>query len=208
MTEIKTLDDIKFNKHGYVPAIAQDAKTGAVLMQAYMTRETLQMSMEKGRMVYWSRSRKEVWEKGATSGQTQEIVALYADCDCDSILAKVIQHGGGACHTGEYSCFHNTLMGGENANGASIMYELAQVIADRRQHPKEGSYTNYLFDKGVDKILKKVGEETAETIIAAKNNSREELRYETADLIYHLLVLLEQQGLAIDEVFEELRERR
>lgn len=208
--QLKNIDDIKFNAQGLVPVITQDAKTGAVLMQAYMNQEALERSVEKGYMVYWSRSRNELWEKGSTSGQTQQIVALYTDCDCDSILAKVIQNGGGACHTGEYSCFHNSLLENDsaNANGAAILYELASVIADRRERPQEGSYTNYLFDKGIDKILKKVGEEAAETIIAAKNADADEIRYEVADLFYHVLVMLEERGVAIDAIFSELENRR
>lgn len=203
-----SIEDIKYNADGLVPVIAQDVKTGAVLMQAYMNEEALRLSMEKRRMVYWSRSRSELWEKGATSGQTQNIVSLHMDCDGDCLLAKVEQMGGGACHTGEYSCFHNRIMGEANSHGAAIIYELAQVIADRKANPKEGSYTNYLFDKGIDKILKKVGEEAAETIIAAKNNSCDEIRYEAADLIYHLLVMLEDRGVPLDDLFRELETRR
>lgn len=209
MSEWRSLiEDITYNSDGLVPVITQDVGTGAVLMQAYMNREALELSLQKGRMVYWSRSRGELWEKGATSGQTQEIVSLYKDCDSDCLLAKVKQNGGGACHTGEYSCFHNNIVGDSTNSGAAIIYDLAKVVADRKANPKEGSYTNYLFDKGIDKILKKVGEETAETIIAAKNDDAGEIRYEVADLIYHLLVMLEDRGVAIDEIFSELEKRR
>lgn len=204
------IQNIKYNSDGLVPVITQDVRTGAVLMQAYMNEETLRMSIEKGRMVYWSRSRQEVWEKGATSGQTQEIVSLTADCDADCLLAKVVQNGGGACHTGNYSCFHNPIVQ-KNASadrGAAIFYELSEVIADRRLHPKPGSYTNKLFEKGLDKILKKVGEEATEVVIAAKNDSRAELTYEVADLLYHLLVMLEVQDVPLEDVFTELSGRR
>lgn len=202
------IDDIKYNSDGLVPVITQDVKTGAVLMQAYMNEQALRQTLEKGSMVYWSRSRQQLWEKGATSGQTQQLVSLHKDCDSDCLLAKVIQNGGGACHTGNYSCFHNAITGDNQNQGAAIIYELAGVIAGRKAHPKEGSYTNYLFDKGIDKILKKVGEEAAETIIAAKNNSPEEIRCEVADLIYHLLVMLEDRGVALDDIFAELVKRR
>lgn len=204
-----TKEQVRFNAEGLVPVIAQDAETGAVLMQAYMDKEALALTLEKGRMVYWSRSRKELWEKGATSGQTQELVSLTADCDGDSLLAKVIQRGGGACHTGAYSCFFNAMTEDrQDVGSANVLYEVDAVIKDRRAHPVEGSYTNYLFREGIDKILKKVGEESAETIIASKNNAADEIIYETSDLFYHLLVMLEDRGVALNEIFKELKRRR
>ena len=210
--EAKTMFEpkqVKYNEQGLVPVIAQDAETGAVLMQAYMNQEALALTLEKGHMVYWSRSRQELWEKGATSGQIQELVSLTADCDGDCLLAKVIQKGGGACHTGAYSCFFNTMVEPKQDIGsATVLYEVDAVIKDRREHPVEGSYTNYLFNKGIDKILKKVGEESAETIIASKNNAPDEIIYETSDLFYHLLVMLQDRGVALNDIFKELKRRR
>ncbi len=202
-----SIDQVKWDANGLVPVIAQDAQTGAVLMQAYMNRQTLQMTLEKGVMVYWSRSRQQIWEKGATSGQTQRLVSLCADCDGDSLLAQVVQHGGGACHTGAYSCFHNPMMERKGTSGPWMIQELARTIHDRKVNPKEGSYTNYLFEKGLDKILKKMGEECAETIIAAKNPDDGEVVYETADLLYHLLVMLEARDVSLEDVFRELEKR-
>lgn len=202
-------EQVKYNEQGLVPVIAQDVQTGAVLMQAYMNREALALTLEKGHMVYWSRSRQELWEKGATSGQIQELVSLTADCDGDCLLAQVIQKGGGACHTGAYSCFFNAMTEPKQEVGsANVLYEVDAVIKDRREHPVEGSYTNYLFEKGIDKILKKVGEESAETIIAAKNNAPDEIIYETSDLFYHVLVMLQDRGVALEEIFKELKRRR
>lgn len=204
-----TQEQVKFNEDGLVPVITQDAQTGAVLMQAYMNKEALSQTLEKGYMVYWSRSRQELWEKGATSGQTQQLVSLTADCDGDCLLAKVIQNGGGACHTGAYSCFFNAMTEEkEEIGSANVLYEVDAVIKDRREHPVEGSYTNYLFREGIDKILKKVGEESAETIIAAKNNAPGEIIYETSDLFYHVLVMLQDRGVALNEIFKELKRRR
>ena len=200
---------IQWDERKLVPVITQDARTGAVLMQAYMNEQALQMTMESGYMVYYSRSRQQLWKKGETSGQTQQVVSLRIDCDGDCLLAQVIQNGGGACHTGNYSCFYTPLMQTDEPEaGAAILYELDAVIRDRREHPKEGSYTNYLFDKGIDKILKKVGEESAETIIAAKNDVPGEIIYETSDLFYHVLVMLQDRGVPLSSIFEELRKRR
>ena len=202
-------DQVKYNEQGLVPVIAQDVQTGAVLMQAYMNQEALALTLEKGHMVYWSRSRQELWEKGATSGQIQELVSLTADCDGDCLLAQVVQKGGGACHTGAYSCFFNAMTEpNQQIGSANVLYEVDAVIKDRREHPVEGSYTNYLFNKGIDKILKKVGEESAETIIAAKNNAPDEIIYETSDLFYHVLVMLQDRGVALNEIFKELKRRR
>jgi len=200
-------DNLKFNADGLIPAIAQDADTGAVLMMAWMNRESLALTMEKGEAVYYSRSRRELWHKGATSGNTQKVVGLYADCDGDTLLLK-IKPKGPACHTGETSCFFDTIVENkEFPQGASVLYALQELARQRKAAPVEGSYTNYLFDKGVDKICKKVGEEAAEVIIGAKNNANDELRYEAADLLYHLIVLLVNQGLPIEDVFAELADR-
>ena len=199
--------EVKFNSHGLVPAIAQDARTGKVLMQAYMNKEAYDLTLETGYAHYYSRSRQKLWKKGETSGNVQKIVSVSLDCDGDSVLLQVEQTGV-ACHTGEYSCFFNTVQEKERIANSSLLYELYDVIADRKINPKEGSYTNYLFEKGIDKILKKVGEENAEVIIASKNPGTYELRYEAADLIYHLLVLMNEKGLSLTELFTELQSRR
>ena len=206
--------EIKFDQNGLVPAVAQDVNTGEVLMLAYMNREALEKSLETGLVHYWSRSRGKLWLKGETSGHYQHIKDIRLDCDGDTLLIKVIQDGA-ACHTGNPSCFFRKLgndgqvenAGADAGNSAAILRELYDIIVDRRDHPKEGSYTNYLFDKGLDKILKKVGEETAEVIIAAKNKNKDEIRYEVADLVYHLFVLLVERGLVPEEIYGELRGR-
>ena len=215
------LDELKFDDRGLIPAIAQDYKTGEVLMLAYMNRESLEKSLCTGKAHYWSRSRNKLWQKGETSGHFQQIAKIEVDCDGDALLLKVIQQGE-ACHTGHKSCFYRTIHdtgiekpGSEEhageitaGNGARILEELYNVIADRKANPKEGSYTNYLFEKGLDKILKKVGEEASEVIIAAKNESFQELKYEISDLVYHMLVLMAEQGLTLDDIYEELKSRR
>ena len=195
--------DINHNKDGLVPAIAQDIATGEVLMLAYMNKESLQLTLETQIVHYYSRSRKEIWKKGETSGNIQELKGFYYDCDGDTILLKVKQTGV-ACHTGEYSCFFNEVVSSQDYK--NTLGELYKVILNRKNNPKEGSYTNYLFDEGVDKILKKVGEESAEVIIGAKNN-REELIYESSDLIYHLMVLLVNEGISLGDIYEELTKR-
>jgi phosphoribosyl-AMP cyclohydrolase / phosphoribosyl-ATP pyrophosphohydrolase len=202
------IEKIKFNEQGLVPVVVQDVKTNSVLMLAYMNRESIEKTLETGKMVYFSRSRNKLWLKGETSGNFQTVCELKMDCDGDALLALVVQEGA-ACHTGNYSCFFETLYGdGKYSGGYGIIDELYNIIEDRKSNPKEGSYTNYLFEKGIDKILKKVGEESAEVIIAAKNASLKEIRYEAADLIYHLLVMLSQVGLRPSEVIAELDERR
>ncbi len=197
----------KFDQNGLVPAIAQDAHSGKVLMQAYMNEEAYQLTLQTGYAHYYSRSRQSLWKKGETSGHVQKVRGLSLDCDGDCVLMQIEQTGN-ACHTGEQSCFHNAVIEGGAPANASLLYELYDLIADRKVHPKEGSYTNYLFEKGIDKILKKVGEETAEVIIASKNAGTDELRYEAADLIYHLLVLMNEKGLTLGELFGELEKRR
>lgn len=224
-------DIIKWDDKGLCPAIVQDYHTKEVLTLAYVNEESFLKSLETKQTWFWSRSRAELWHKGATSGNTQQIVGFRYDCDADAILFEVVCKGP-ACHTGEISCFHNIVMADEgqegNAEGAlvqvqgvsgakgsthstnerfAVLEELEQLIEERFKTRPEGAYTTYLFEKGLDKILKKVGEETAESIIAAKNNDNAELRYEVSDLIYHLLVLLRQQGLELDEIMQELQLR-
>ncbi|WP_151737734.1 bifunctional phosphoribosyl-AMP cyclohydrolase/phosphoribosyl-ATP diphosphatase HisIE [Paenibacillus tengchongensis] len=208
--------DIRWNEAGLVPAVVQDANSLEVLMVAYMNEESLQKSLESGQTWFWSRSRSELWHKGGTSGNTQAITSIHYDCDSDTLLVKVVPEGP-ACHTGENSCFYREIPLKEpaavpvNAQKASerfaVLGELERVIAEREIERPEGAYTTYLFDKGVDKILKKVGEEASETIIAAKNKDNAELRLEVSDLIYHLLVLLQERKLPLDEIMAELSAR-
>lgn len=210
------LKELKLDDRGLVPAITQDYLTGEVLMLAYMNEEALQKTLETRRMHYWSRSRGKLWLKGETSGHFQNVRDIRLDCDGDTLLFKVEQVEA-ACHTGKRSCFYRTLgesgklieKAGEDVfDRSGVLREVYEVIKDRAVNPKEGSYTNYLFEKGLDKILKKVGEEAAEVIIAAKNESRAEIKYETADLLYHLLVLMAEREMDPNEVYEELTERR
>lgn len=207
------IKDLKFDEKGLIPAIAQDVVSGEVLMCAYMNAESIQKTIETGHATYFSRSRQELWEKGATSGHYQTVKEMYLDCDGDALVLKVEQDGA-ACHTGNRSCFYRKLVDGklvevptEGAVSPQILYDVYNVIVDRVKNPKEGSYTNYLFEKGIDKMLKKVGEESAEVIIASKNYVKAEVQYETADLMYHLSVVLVEQGLTWDDVFEELASR-
>lgn len=204
------IENVKFNEDGLVPAIVQDAVSKEVLTLAYMNEESLKKSVETKETWFFSRSRQELWHKGATSGNTQRIVAMAYDCDADSIVVKVNPNGP-ACHTGAYSCFNENLLEDESASPQSgrfdIINELESVIAKREAEMPEGAYTTYLFDKGVDKILKKVGEEAGEVIIAAKNRDHEELKWEVADLFYHVLVLLREQKLPLDDVLTVLKER-
>lgn len=238
-------DTIKWDDKGLCPAIVQDYHTKEVLTLAYVNEEAFLKSLETKQTWFWSRSRAELWHKGATSGNTQQIVGIRYDCDGDAILFEVVC-AGPACHTGETSCFHNIVIAEEGQKGVAdaamvqdvsgangqleqqvqkvqaiaeqgsaqgaderfaVLEELEQLIEERFKTRPEGAYTTYLFEKGLDKILKKVGEETAESIIAAKNNDNAELRYEVSDLIYHLLVLLRQQGLELDEIMQELQLR-
>ncbi|RSK28560.1 bifunctional phosphoribosyl-AMP cyclohydrolase/phosphoribosyl-ATP diphosphatase HisIE [Bacillus sp. HMF5848] len=197
------IEDIKFDSQGLVPAIVQDAVSKEVLTLAYMNRESLQKSIETNETWFYSRSRQELWHKGATSGNTQRIVAMSYDCDGDAILVKV-EPAGPACHTGAYSCFKESPTSGDRY---AILNELESIIAQREAEMPEGAYTTYLFKNGVDKILKKVGEEAGEVIIAAKNRDPKELSWETADLLYHVLVLLREQKLPLDDVLQVLEER-
>lgn len=206
------IGQLQWNGDGLIPAIVQDAGSKEVLMMAYMNQDSLRKSIETGETWFWSRSRGELWHKGATSGNTQRIVDIRQDCDQDTLLITVAP-AGPACHNGTYSCFASAAdPAQEEANAQSsdrfaILNRLETVIAQREAEMPEGAYTTYLFEKGVDKILKKVGEEAAEVIIAAKNRSAEELRYESADLIFHLMVLLREQKLPLDEVLDELKVR-
>ena len=201
--------DLKTNDDGLVPCIVQDYKTGEVLMMAYMNEESFNTTIRIGKMTYYSRSRRELWIKGLTSGHTQYVKSLTADCDYDTLLAKVSQVGGIACHTGAPSCFFNEIVKKEyvERNPLKVFEDVYNVILDRKENPKEGSYTNYLFDKGLDKILKKVGEEATEIIIAAKNPNNEEIIYETSDFLYHLMVLMAEKDVTWEDIVRELAQR-
>lgn len=201
--------EFKLNKDALIPVITQDYRTGEVLMLAYMNAEAYNRTIIEGRMVYFSRSRNSLWLKGETSGNFQYLKEIYLDCDNDTLLAKVIPNGP-ACHTGNQSCFYTSLLDKEyrEHNSNHILENVYGVIMDRKKNPKEGSYTNYLFEKGIDKILKKCGEEAAEIIIAAKNPETGELRYEIADFLYHLMVLMAESGLDWEDITRELADRK
>jgi len=200
------LSKLKYDEKGLIPAIIQDSDSSAVLMRAYMNEESLKKTLETNTTWFYSRSRQKLWNKGETSGNFQNVVSIDFDCDEDTLLVKVIPQGP-SCHTGEYSCFYRNISGKHAIQSENMLQTLYKIVKDRKETPKEGSYTQYLFDKGVDKILKKVGEESAETIIAAKNQSKEELIYETSDLLYHLMVLLVNQGVKLHDIMEELKKR-
>ena len=201
-------EEFKLNSDGHVPVVVQDYKTDEVLMVAYMNEEAYQATLKTGRMTYYSRSRNELWVKGETSGHYQYVKSMMADCDKDTILAKVSQIGA-ACHTGAHSCFFNEIMSREytESNPLRVFEQVFGVILDRKVHPKEGSYTNYLFDKGIDKILKKLGEEATEIVIAAKNPNANEIKYEISDFLYHMMVLMAEKGVTWEEITEELAKR-
>ncbi len=201
-------EDFKTGSDGLIPVVVQDCKTDQVLMVAYMNKEAYDRTLATGIMTYYSRSRQSLWVKGETSGHYQYVRQLTGDCDMDTILAKVRQIGN-ACHTGSYSCFFNEIMKKESfeKNPARIFEQVFSVILDRRENPKEGSYTNYLFDKGIDKILKKIGEEATEIVIAAKNPDKQEVRYEIADFLYHMMVLMAECDLDWNDITEELARR-
>lgn len=230
------LEMVKFNADGLIPAVTQDIRTDEVLMLAYMNEESLRKTIETGKVHYFSRSRQKLWLKGETSGHFQQVRSISIDCDGDTLLIKVEQTGA-ACHTGHRSCFFTRLdidalkAGTErddtveslnckymqnssddvsvqnDAAGAEVLKEVFDVISDRLIHPKEGSYTNYLFDKGLDKILKKIGEEACEVVIASKNEAHEEIKAEIADLIYHVMVLLVERGMTLQDIYTELKQR-
>lgn len=199
------ISELKFDKKGLIPAIVVDAGTGMVLMQAYMNEESLKLSIEKKLTCFYSRSRDELWIKGETSGNYQHIVSITADCDKDSLLIKV-NPDGPACHLGTQSCFEYPVF--EEQDEPRFSYEgLMELIKGRKTDVKEGSYTSYLFEKGIDKILKKVGEESTEVIIAAKAGDRKETVYEVADLAYHVMVMMAEMGIGLDEISQELAKR-
>lgn len=233
MSEMTTVDvsSIQYDANGLVPAIVQDAVSKDVLMLAYMNRESLERTLQTKQTWFWSRSRQELWNKGATSGHVQHVRDIRYDCDKDTLLV-LVEPQGPACHTGQYSCFYRSLDGEQSdhvntedrsksqMDGSAesqveyrqqdrfaILSKLESVIASREAERPEGAYTTYLFEKGIDKILKKVGEETAEVIIGAKNRDNDELRYETSDLIFHLMVLLREAKLPLDDVMAELERR-
>ncbi len=202
------MEDLKvfFKKGELIPAVVQDYKTKEVLMLAYMNEESLGKTLETGYTWFYSRSRGELWNKGATSGHTQRVIKIDYDCDEDTLLIYVEQNGA-ACHTGSRSCFYRTLQENGEVPEANPLVSLEEVIADRKVNPEEGSYTCYLFEKGLDKVLKKVGEECAETIIAAKNGNLTELNGEVNDLFYHVMVMMNICGLSLDEVQKEMEIR-
>ena len=202
MFDISTL---KFDDKGLIPAVVVDAYTRKVLTVAYMNEESLKISMEEGRTCFFSRSRQELWRKGETSGNVQHIVSITADCDRDA-LTVVVQKDGPACHTGADSCFNKTVFESEELQDFTID-GLMDMLVGRKAEPKEGSYTSYLFEKGIDKILKKVGEETTEVIVAGKGGDKAETIYEIADLTYHVMVLMVEMGISLEDIRKELSSR-
>ena len=199
------IDELKFDEKGLIPAVVVDAVSKRVLTLAYMNRESLEISMEKGLTCFWSRSRQELWLKGETSGNYQHIVSITADCDKDALVVTV-EPDGPACHLGSFSCFENPLWQSDEKSDFSLEI-LMDMLRDRRENPREGSYTNYLFNKGIDKILKKVGEECTEVIIAGKADDKRETVYEIADLTYHVMVLMLQMGISLEDIHKELASR-
>ncbi len=204
------IDELKFDQKGLIPVVVQDHISGEVLMQAYMNRESLQKTLETGRSWFYSRSRGALWEKGATSGNIQKVKGIYVDCDGDCLLIKADQTGG-ACHTGNRSCFATSLWTLEdNSREADIgetLEKLYKIVEDRKENPVPGSYTCYLFDKGIDKMLKKVGEESTEVVIAAKNDDKKELVYEISDLLYHMTVLMSCKNITFGDIAAQLMDR-
>ena len=200
------IEKLKFDEKGLIPAIVVDDETNQVLTLAYMNKESLGISLEKKKTCFWSRSRQELWLKGETSGNYQHIVSITADCDMDALTVRV-KKDGPACHTGEESCFFNTVFENEEIAPAFSVDGLVKTIEGRKLDPKEGSYTTYLFEKGIDKILKKVGEECTEVIIAGKANDKPEAIYEISDLMYHVLVLMIEMGISVDDIMKELSSR-
>lgn len=206
--ELKTIniDEFKFDDKGLLVAIAVDAYNGEVLMQAFMNKEALSKTIETGMATYYSRSRSELWVKGLTSGHTQKVIEIKYDCDMDAVVLRVIQNGA-ACHTGNRSCFYRSLGESDYIADYKIFFDVAETIKKRKYQPKEGSYTNYLFDKGVEKICKKIGEESTEAVIAAVTGKREELIGEISDMAYHVLVLMEACDISITDICAELAKR-
>lgn len=200
------INKLKFDEKGLIPTIVTDAETGKVLTLAYMNRESLEISLEKKLTCFYSRSRQQLWLKGETSGNFQHIVSITADCDYDA-LNVVVRKDGPACHTGSDSCFYNTVLEDENAQEEFKLEGLYDLLLSRKETLPEGSYTTYLFEKGLDKILKKVGEECTEVIIGAKSNDKAETIYEIADLCYHVMVLMVEMGISVDDIRKELASR-
>lgn len=199
------INNLKFDENGLIPAIVQDHYTKQVLTLAYMNAESLALTIDEGRTVFYSRSRKELWRKGETSGNVQRVVSITSDCDNDALVVEVVKEGP-ACHTGEENCFFNRIYLSEELKQFS--YEgLYELIKGRKTNPVENSYTTYLFEKGIDKILKKVGEECTEVIIGGAKNDKEETVYEIADLVYHVMVLMVQMGISVEEITKELEKR-
>ena len=198
------INTLKFDASGLIPAVVQNIETNEVLMVAYMNADTIKQTLETGRATFWSRSRQEVWVKGDTSGNYMYVKEVRVDCDCDCLVV-LVNPAGPACHTGNRSCFFRKIEDGKLVEDAKeqtktdVFAREQAVVMDRKEHPEEGSYTNYLFDKGEDKILKKVGEEAAEVVIAGKNRDKDEISYETADLIYHLTVMLVDNGMTWED---------
>ena len=199
------IDDLKFDEKGLIPAVVQDYYSKQVLTVAYMNRESLEISMREGRTCFFSRSRQQIWRKGETSGNTQEIVTIKADCDLDALVVEVIKKGP-ACHTGSESCFFNPVYQSETQQDFS-MEALYELLKGRKTNPKEGSYTTYLYQKGIDKILKKVGEECTEVIVAGKGGDKAETIFEISDLAYHVMVLMVEMGIEPKDIFAQLASR-
>ncbi len=199
------INELKFDENGLIPAIVVDAKTKDVLTLAYMNRESLEISIKEKKTCFWSRSRKELWRKGETSGNYQHIVSITADCDKDA-LTVLVEKEGPACHLGKESCFHNPVFENEEKQAFSLQ-ALMTLIEGRKTEKKEGSYTTYLFEKGIDKILKKVGEECTEVIIAGKADDKKETIYEIADLTYHVMVMMIEMGISLEDIHDELASR-
>ena len=199
------IEELKFDKNGLIPAIVVDAESKEVLTLAYMNLESLEITLKENRTCFWSRSRQELWRKGETSGNYQHVVSVTADCDKDALVVKV-EKDGPACHTGAESCFFNTLYVNEEKHEFSLQ-GLYKLLQQRKEERPEGSYTTYLFEKGIDKILKKVGEECTEVIIAGKADDKKETVYEIADLAYHVMVLMTQMGITVEDVQKELASR-
>lgn len=200
------IEQIKFDEKGLVTAVVQNAQTKEVLTVAYMNKESLEKTIETGETWFYSRSRQELWHKGATSGNTQKVVKILADCDQDALVVEVLP-AGPACHNGTTSCFTETIVENDNVGTVGVLPQLTEVIRKREIDMPEGAYTTYLFNKGIDKICKKVGEEATEVVIGAKNRDAEEVKWEAADLIYHLLVLLQEQKVSVYDVLEVLQKR-
>ena len=206
------INTLKFDASGLIPAVVQNIETNEVLMVAYMNTDTIKQTLETGRATFWSRSRQEVWVKGDTSGNYMYVKEVRVDCDCDCLVV-LVNPAGPACHTGNRSCFFRKIEDGKLVEDAKeqtktdVFAREQAVVMDRKEHPEEGSYTNYLFDKGEDKILKKVGEECTEIVIAAKNPDKEEIKYEISDFLYHMMVLMVEKGITWEDITNQLLQK-